>query len=264
MDLAAVLYRKRRDGGDWSRLTRLSPSELNVMLVGARMVKESRVKRASVVLVGDEIDRNLIAYCRAYGFSDAICVDASALSNRTSSWGVAEVISAVQFLGAGLTLIPQYPQGLNVIDPSPVASSILGYEYIANVSTLSVESNQIHITQKLASSEIILVSKRQTFAAMTPNSSELRPKVSDEIAARAMEVALVTTSIGDAISVPVEITSVEKYIRPSIRSIPVAQSASVRRDQLMEGAPKRSKVVTAIDPKDGASLILEKIDEIRR
>ena len=265
MNLAAVVFRRRGDADGKGALYRLSPSELNAILIGAQMAKESKVQRASVVLVGEDFDRELIAYCRAFGFDDAYFVNSVETTDHSAPWGVNEVISIVRLLDAHLILAPQYPQGLEVIDPTPVACAILGYEYIANVSSLSVEGDQVHISQSLASSEILFTSERPSFAAMTPTSSELRPRVADEIVARSMEVTTVTPLIiSETVPSPVEVSKVTNFVRPSIRSKPVSKRAPDRRDQLLEGTPKRSKVAITIDPKDGANLILEKINEIRR
>ncbi len=264
MNLAAVLFRRRESGKTKSELSRLSPSELHCLLLGAEIAKGQRGQSATVILIADEVDRELIAYCRAFGLSEAIFVATENKGESNLPWGVAELVTAINHVAAQIVLVPQYPQGINVIDPSPVASSLLGYEYIANVSNLSIDESQIRISQSLPSSEITFVSERPIVAAMVPTAREQRPKVSSEIAARALEVTALNAQNNATHREPLEVGRAETFVKPSIRSAPEAAKASLRRDQLMEGPPKISKIATAIDPKDGASLILEKLNEVRR
>lgn len=264
MNLAAVLFRMREGGNTKGELFRTSPSELHCLLLGAEIAKGKRGPKATVILIADEVDRELLAYCRAFGFSEAIFVATENSGEATSPWGVAELVTAINHLVPQIVLVPQYPQGINVIDPSPVSSSLLGYEYIANVTNLSIDESKVRISQSLPSSEITFLSERPIVAAMVPTTREQRPKISSEIAARGLEITSLNAQNNAKLRVPLEVGRVGRFVKPSIRSAPEAAKASLRRDQLMEGPPKRSKIATAIDPKDGASLILKKLSEVRR
>ncbi len=264
MELAVVLYRRQKDEDGRSNQGRLTPSELNAILTGARLVKETAVKNAHIVLFGEKMDQELISYCAAFGFNESLFVEVGTAKEASAPWGVNEVVSMAKLLGVHLILSSQYPQEFDLIDPSPLAASLLGYEYIPNVASLSVNDDQVEISQRINTLDIHFISERPTFAAMAPTSSEVRPLVSDEIKARSGEIKVANFNSDEIFPSPKELAKLERFIRPSIRTTPIAKKASARRDQLLEGTPKRSKEAKPIGPIDGARVILEKIDEARR